>query len=89
MASVVRDQGCELAVKQPVQQALALAGDIVFATEQRAVADATLDALRDQRLLLEQAIDQGLDRGLAPILLSRCGTTENTTLCLPARDKPE
>src|ERR1700722_12650429 len=62
----VGDQGGELAVEQSVEQALAFGLDIVGAGEQRPVAVAAILADRFDSLLLEQAIDQGLDRRLAP-----------------------
>src|SRR5438094_5466672 len=72
MAGVMGDEWRELALEEAVEQPLALAGDVVGARDQWAVEGAAVDALRRQGLLLQQPVDQGLDRGAAPAL----GTTD-------------
>src|SRR5689334_9878265 len=66
VAGVVGDQRRDLAAEQPVQQPLALAGDILFAADDGTVHGPAAAAFRGQRLLLQEPVDQRLDGGLAP-----------------------
>src|SRR5215471_6265788 len=65
---VVGHQRRELAAEQPVQQALALAGQVLLAADQRIVADPAVLADGLDGLLLEQPVGQRLDRRPAPAL---------------------
>src|SRR5690606_33629318 len=63
----VRHQRRHPAAKQPVQHALALAGDPGVAGEHGRIQVAPAIALSAHRTLLQQAVEQGLDGGLGPV----------------------
>src|SRR5215469_9543994 len=63
----VADERCELAAEHPVEEALALCGDVLIARDQRAVADPALVAEGLDRFLLKEPPDQRLDGGVAPL----------------------
>jgi len=63
----VRDQRCQAPIKPPIQKALAGLADALLAADSRGVKIASAAATGLDRPLVEQAIEQRLDRTLAPV----------------------